>query len=97
MIDAFCMISTQEGVGLDGRYPSDECRLMRRGTMSARAYLVLRSVLVSNTVLLLAVAVLLAGFMQWPAGVIGAAIACVVAGMSLGAARWTDWVYEHRR
>jgi protein-S-isoprenylcysteine O-methyltransferase Ste14 len=65
--------------------------------MSARIYVALRSVLVSNAVLLLVVAVLLARFMEWPAGVIGAAVACVLAGMSLGAARWTDRVYEQRR
>jgi len=68
---------------------------MRSPTLSARGYVVLRSVLVADTVLLLVVAGLLAGYMEWPAGIVGAAVACVVAGMTLGAARWTDRLYEH--
>jgi hypothetical protein len=57
----------------------------------------LRTVLVADTVLLLVVATLLARYMEWPAGLVGAAVACVLAGMSLGAARWTDRLYEHGR
>ena len=62
--------------------------------VSVGAYLVLRSVLVFNAVLLLAVAVLLALFMEHPAGLVGAGLCCVAAGMSLGGARWLDRLYD---
>jgi hypothetical protein len=58
---------------------------------------VLRTVLVADAALLLVVAGLLAGYMEWPPGHVGAGVACVLAGMSLGAARWTDRLYEHGR
>jgi len=67
------------------------------GPVSVRMYLALRTVLVSNTVLLLAVAAMLARFMEWPAGLVGAGGACVLAGTSLGAARWTDRLYHRQR
>jgi hypothetical protein len=70
---------------------------MRAPPLSPRGYLVLRTVLVADTVLLLVVAGLLAGYMEWPAWLVGAAAACVLAGMSLGAARWADRLYEHGR
>ncbi|MGZ4603211.1 MAG: hypothetical protein ACXV0U_06390 [Kineosporiaceae bacterium] len=70
---------------------------MAPGRVSVRMYLALRTVLVSNTVLLLIVETLLARFMEWPAGLVGAGATCVLAGLSLGAARWTDRLYDRQR
>ena len=58
------------------------------------AFLVLRTVLVFDAVLLLVVAGLLAAFMEHPAGLIGAALCCLTAGLSLGGARWLDRLYD---
>jgi hypothetical protein len=58
------------------------------------SYLVLRSVMVFNAVLLVAAAVLLALFMEHPAGLVAAALCCLGAGMSLGGARWLDRMYD---
>jgi hypothetical protein len=59
--------------------------------------LALRTILVADAALLLAVAGLLFGFMEHPAGVIGAAACCLLAGVCLGAARWLDRLYDRSR
>ncbi len=59
--------------------------------------LVLRSVLVADAVLLLATGALLAIFMEHPAGLVAGAVCCVLAGLALGGARWTDRLYERGR
>ena len=65
--------------------------------MSVGTMLVLRSVLVFNAVLLLGFAALLARFMEHPAGLVGAGICCLAAGMAIGGARWTDRMYDRSR
>jgi len=65
-----------------------------RERLSIRAYLVLRSVMVFDAILLLAVAVLLWAFMQHPAGVVGGGLCCLLAGLSLGAAGRLDVWYD---
>jgi hypothetical protein len=60
-------------------------------------FLVLRSILVFNAVLLIGVAALLAAFMEHPAGLVGAAICLTGAGMMIGGARWFDRLYERGR
>jgi hypothetical protein len=65
-----------------------------QGQISVRAYLVLRSVMVFDALILIVVAVLLWAFMQHPAGLVGAGLCCVTAGASLGAARWLDRMYD---
>jgi len=62
--------------------------------VGARAYVVLRSILVFNALLLLVVAGLLALFMEHPAGWVGAGICCLGAGMALGAAHRLDMLYQ---
>jgi len=62
--------------------------------IGVRSYLVLRSVLAFNAVLLLAVGALLATFMEHPAGLVAGGLCCVAAGMSLGGARWLDRLYQ---
>ena len=65
-----------------------------RGRISVRGYLVLRSVMVFDALILLAVAGLLAEFMAWPAGLIGSAGCVFTAGLCLGGARWLDRAYD---
>ena len=62
--------------------------------ISAGAYVVLRSIMVFDALLLLATAGLLMAFMEHPAGLVGAAGCCALAGACLGAARWIDRLYE---
>ena len=62
--------------------------------MSVRAYLMLRSVMVFDALILVVVAVLLWAFMQHPAGLVGSGLCCLTAGMSLGGARWLDRMYD---
>jgi hypothetical protein len=68
-----------------------------RPRMSVGAVLALRSVLVFNALLLIVVAGLLARFMEHPAGLIGAAVCLLGAGMAIGGARWTDRLYDLSR
>jgi hypothetical protein len=65
-----------------------------RRQIGVRAYLVLRSVMVFDAFILIMVAGLLWAFMQHPAGIIGAALCCLTAGVSLGAGRWLDRLYD---
>ena len=76
----------------------------RRGVGSPRltrmhvgTFLTLRAVCVFNAVLLVVVAAILAVFMQHPAGVIAAAVCCLVAGLAVGGAHYLDRLYERSR
>jgi hypothetical protein len=66
----------------------------KRRTMSVSAYLVLRSIMVFDALLLVAAAGLLAAFMERPANVVSAALCCFCAGASIGGARWLDRMYD---
>jgi hypothetical protein len=68
--------------------------LFGRGRITVRAYLVLRSVMVFDALILIAVAALLAAFMERPAGIVGSALCFFGAGACLGGARWLDRVYD---
>jgi hypothetical protein len=67
------------------------------GRIGVGTVLVLRSILVANALLLIAIAVGLAAFMEHPAGLIGAGLCVLGAGMMIGGARWTDRLYERSR
>ena len=66
--------------------------------MSVGTMIVLRSVLVFNAVLLLGVAPRCSP-RSWSIrpGWSGAGICCLAAGMAIGAARWTDRMYDRSR
>jgi hypothetical protein len=64
--------------------------------MSVYALLVLRSILVFDAVVLLAVGTLMAWFMQAPAGILFGAACWLVAGMMFGGVRWADRLYDRR-
>jgi hypothetical protein len=53
--------------------------------------------MVFDALLLILVAALLWLFMEHPAGLVGAAICCLAAGLSLGGARWLDRRYDAAR
>lgn len=59
--------------------------------------IVLRTVLLADVLLLLALAGVLYTYMEHPAGVIAAALCCLTGGCALAAARWLDRQYERRR
>jgi hypothetical protein len=61
--------------------------------ISVGSFLVMRAICVFDAMLLVGVAIILSRFMQHPAGLIGAAICCLGAGISIGAARWLDRLY----
>jgi hypothetical protein len=65
--------------------------------ISVGSFLVTRAICVFDAVLLVGIAIILARFMQRPAGLIAAAICFVGAGMSIGAARWLDRAYQRGR
>jgi preprotein translocase subunit SecG len=65
---------------------------MRVGT-----FLTLRAVCVFNSLLLLAFAVILAVFMQHPAGLVAGGICSIAAGLCVGGAQWLDRMYERGR
>ena len=62
--------------------------------ISVSSFLVLRTICVFDAVILVGVAIILAKFMEHPAGLVGAAICFLCAGMSVGAARWLDRLYD---
>jgi hypothetical protein len=64
--------------------------------LSVGTFLALRAVCVFDAVLLLVLAVLLVRFMQHPAGLVGGALCCIGAGVSIGAARWMDRLWARR-
>jgi hypothetical protein len=65
--------------------------------LSVYALIVLRSLLVFDAFLLLAVGALLAWFMAFPAGVYFGAACWLGAGMLFGGVRFVDRLYERRR
>ncbi|MCP2322804.1 hypothetical protein HDA40_001311 [Hamadaea flava] len=64
--------------------------------MSVYALIVLRSLLVFDTLLLLVVGAGLAYFMEFPAGVLFGAGCWLLAGMLIGAVRHVDRLYDRR-
>jgi hypothetical protein len=67
--------------------------VLRGRRLSVGSFLVMRALCVFDAVLLVLVAVTLAWFMQRPAGLIGAALCVVGAGMLIGLGRWLDRAY----
>jgi hypothetical protein len=65
--------------------------------MQVGTFLTLRAVCVFNAVLLVAIAAILALFMQHPAGLVAGGICCLTAGLSMGGAQWLDRLYEENR
>jgi hypothetical protein len=65
--------------------------------MSVYALLVLRTVMVANALLLLAVGGLLAWFMEHPAGWVFGAVCWFGAGLVFGGVRYVDRLYERGR
>jgi hypothetical protein len=65
-----------------------------RRNISVGAYLVLRTVMVFNAVLLVCFAVLLGAFMERPAGLVACGLCCFCAGAAIGGARWLDRMYD---
>jgi hypothetical protein len=64
--------------------------------MSVYALLVLRSLMVFDAVLMLAVGTLMAWFMAWPPGILFGAACWLTAGMLFGGVRWADHLYRKR-
>jgi hypothetical protein len=73
--------------------PAHDESMLGGRRMHVGTFLVMRAFCVFDAVLLLAVALILARFMQHPAGLGGAALCCVGAGISLGTGRWLDRQY----
>jgi hypothetical protein len=65
--------------------------------MSVQALLVLRSLLVFNALLMLAVGSLVARFMEAPAGIIFGAACWLLAGTLFGGVRFADRLYDRSR
>jgi len=64
--------------------------------VSVYALIVLRSLLVFDALLLLAVGAGLAWFMEFPAGVVFGAGCWLLAGMMFGGVRYVDRLYDQR-